>query len=255
MKHWIGFWTALWAGSSRLNHRTVDWLCAVKHAPKTPEVTAGEQPTEGSALLRWVGLLLAAAVAKGLPWTTAIATTCTAAWALTALALGYAASLTDEDDQEPEQLAAEGGDPEQPTEEPPHPSELLELGSLAQLLAHADTGEGSGVHLLTLRTRWSGSPVGGLPPAAWETRDVRALMARHGVRVRDGVRVPPKGGREGVHRDDFPPLPPPPLGPGVVGVVVAGQSNNNNAANTPTYVITDDPDNPVRHNVLHTERT
>ncbi len=93
----------------------------------------------------------------------------------------------------------------------------------------------------------------GLPATPWKTHHVRALLARHGVRVRDGVRVPPKGGREGVHQEDFPPLPPPPLGDPVVGVVVAGQPNNNNVGNTPSrpFRITDDPDNPARHHVHH----
>ncbi|MFJ9887163.1 hypothetical protein ACIQRW_15015, partial [Streptomyces sp. NPDC091287] len=59
-----------------------------------------------------------------------------------------------------------------------------------------------------------------------------------------------------VHKEDFPPLPPTPLGDPVVGVVAPGQSNNNNAGNASPYPfrITDDPTHPVRHHVHHTSR-
>jgi hypothetical protein len=276
--YWIAFWSALWVGSSRLSHRTVDWLCNASPKPAAtpekptkeqsegaPEDSAGEQPkpsrkttpkppakqaAEGSALLRWVGLLITAAAAKGLPWTTAIALGLATGWVLTSLVLGYAAAL-------PAKKPA--ADPEKgATEEPPagkpHPAELLTREHVALLLADLYT-EGSGVHLATLAEHLTRTPLMGLPATPWATRDVRALLTRHGVRVRDGVRVPPKGGREGVHRDDFPPLPRPPSDPPAVGVVVPGQSNNNNQSNGYPFTVTDDPENPARHTVLHTERT
>ncbi|MFS0697790.1 hypothetical protein [Streptomyces nitrosporeus] len=268
---WIAFWTALWVGSSRLTHRTVNWLCnarpkpPAKPAPEpakeppadSPEAgesdeqpkTPGEQPkakkkAEGSALLRWAGLLIAAAVAKGLPYTTALAGGLAAAWVLTALVLGYAAALP---------AKGPAAAPETPAEEAPadarHPRDILTRDHVARLLTDVYT-EGSGVHLATLAEHLTCTPLVGLPPAPWKTADVRALLARHEVRVRTGVRVPPKGGREGVHREDFPPLPPTPSGPPVVGVVVPGQSNNNNPT-TSSYVIEDDPEHPVRHTVRH----
>lgn len=274
MALWIAFWTALWVGSSRLTRWVIDWLCNAR--PKTtptaakspkegeqPKGSAGEQQAdnttkppakappadaEGSALLRWFGILAACFAAKALPYTTILAGALATAWVLTALALGYIAAL-------PAKPKPTEDSAEQPADEPAaaeeHPRDLLDLGHVAQLLADVYT-EGSGVHLATLAEHLSRTPLLGLPATPWETRDVRALMARHKVRVRDGVRVPPKGGREGVHRNDFPPLPRTDAGPTVVGVVVPGQSNNNNASNTPAFTITDDPDHPARHTVHHT---
>ncbi|MEU5036574.1 hypothetical protein AB0G48_20845 [Streptomyces rubiginosohelvolus] len=277
MDAWIRFWTALWIGSEKLTRRTVDWLCNAKpkppSAPKTPTkdtaggeageapgeqakkpketATAGPADAEGSALLRWVGLAIALGVTKATPYTTVAAAIAAAAWMVTALALGYLATMP----PEPEPKATEEDDQEQPEEasEPEqHPSELLPLSYVAVLLAEAYT-EGSGVHLATLAERLSRTPLMGLPATPWKTADVRALLTRHGVRVRPGVRVPPAGGREGVHQEDFPPLPPTPLGDPVVGVVVPGQPNNNNVGNTPSrpFRITDDPENPARHHVHH----
>ncbi|MGW1813296.1 hypothetical protein ACWCQM_06955 [Streptomyces sp. NPDC002125] len=279
MEYWIGFWTAVWVGWARLTHLTVNWLCnskpkpaaapekpakkapeapqelagesegkpateaageQSKPAPKTAEAPAGEDDG-GSALLRWVGLLIAVAVAKGLPWTTNIALGLIAAWALTSIALGYIAAYAERPAAEQKERTEKAG---------PDPAETLTRDDVACLLRGLlqDTG---GVHLKALAEVLPARA----KKAPWATRDVRALLARVGIRVRPGVRVPGVSGREGVHRDDVPPLPSPTPGPPLVGVVVPGQSNNNNASNTPTYVITDDPDNPVRHTVLHTERT
>ncbi|MEU7331397.1 hypothetical protein [Streptomyces parvus] len=291
MEAWIRFWTALWIGSEKLTRRTVDWLCNAKPKPPTapqnpaeeqpkdapddeekPEEALGEQPKkptkaaakapakrqsadpDGSAGLRWVGLAIALGVTKATPYTTAAATVAAAAWVVTALALGYIATMP----PEPEQPAADGenddqGQPEKEASEPEeHPSELLPLTYIAVLLAEAYT-KGSGVHLATLAERLTRTPLMGLPATPWKTGHVRALLTRHGVRVRPGVRVPPLGGREGVHRKDFPPLPPTPSGPPVVAGVAAGQPNNNNASNPPDrpFRITDDPDNPARHHVHH----
>ncbi|MFF4179667.1 hypothetical protein [Streptomyces sp. NPDC001750] len=135
----------------------------------------------------------------------------------------------------------------------PHPSETLTRDDVALLLDTVYT-EGSGVHLAALAKHLTGAPFMGHPAAPWATRDVRALLARHEVRVRPGVRVPPVGGREGVHRDDFPPLPSPGPDAPVVGDVVAGQSNNNNMGNASTpypFEVIDDPDNPAAHRVRH----
>lgn len=273
MELWIAFWTALWVGSSRLCHWTVDWLCAAKRKPaKSPTKAsqepaaddAGEQPTTppkepagkpaapdapGSALLRWIGLLLAAAVTKALPWTTVITLALTAAWLTTSLLLGYAAAPRAD-----KPAAEQPKDTQEPPAEEPHPSEILTRDHVALLLADVHT-EGSGVHLATLAEHLSRTRLVGLPPTPWATRDVRALLARHGVRIRAGVRVPPAGGREGVHREDFPPLPSPAPDTSVVGVVVPGQSNNNNADNTPSYPfeVIDDPDNPARAHVRYPE--
>ncbi|MFE3378360.1 hypothetical protein [Streptomyces anulatus] len=283
METWIRFWTALWIGSERLTRRTVDWLCNAAPKPaskaaeapadagetgKKPDAAEGEQPSpkkrpakqradaEGSALLRWVGLAIVLGVTKATSYTTVAAVIAAAAWVVTALALGYIATMP----PEPEKPAADGDagddDQEQPEEEPSepeqHPSELLALPYVAVILDEAYT-EGSGVHLATLAERLTATPLMGLPATPWKTGDVRALLTRHGVRVRAGVRVPPVGGREGVHREDFPPLPPTGPVPPVVGVVVPGQPNNNNPGNAPSspFRITPDPVNPVRHNVLH----
>ncbi|MFC8658470.1 hypothetical protein ACFUCT_25185 [Streptomyces parvus] len=286
MDVWIRFWTALWIGSEQLTRRTVRWLCNAKPKPPSapkkptegqpakdtaegePEEAPGEQAekpketapkgpadAEGSALLRWVGLAIVLGVTKSTPYTTVAAATVAAAWVATALALGYLATMKPQPEPEPESTA-EDDDQEQPEEEAPaderHPSELLPLSYVAVLLNDAYT-EGSGVHLATLAARLTVTPLMGLPATPWKTGHVRALLTRHGVRVRPGVRVPPTGGREGVHRKDFPPLPPTPSGPPVVAGVVAGQPNNNNASNTPSrpFRITDDPQNPARHHVHH----
>ncbi|MFF9568485.1 hypothetical protein [Streptomyces sp. NPDC014685] len=289
MDAWLAFWAALWVGSSTISRRLVDWLCNAQPEPakapkkgaepaepdpgescEQPDTDAGEEqpkpakkktkapakkptaaePAEGSALLRWCMVALCAAVAKGLPWTTAITVALAAAWIGGALILGYAAALADKPEEVPDEQSDTPAEP--PPADQPHPSEILTLDDVAQLL-HTLYTEGSGVHLATLAHALDRTPYKDHPAAPWKTADVRALLTRHGVRVRDGVRVPPKGGREGVHRDDFPPLPPTAPAAPVVGVVVPGQSNNNNPSNTPSYPfeVTDDPDNPAAHRVHH----
>ncbi|MFJ9112999.1 hypothetical protein [Streptomyces sp. NPDC102283] len=285
---WIRFWTAVWVGWIALSGRAIDLVfCTTpakppapskkpegaaeqpeEHAEK-PAEEAGERgaktppekaekrkttPTKGSPALRILCIVLAVGFAYGLPWTTRIVIAAAAAWTVTAIALGLIATRKPREEQ-----PAKGGssDQEQPEKEAPepeqHPSELLPLAYVAVLLSEAYT-EGAGVHLAHLAERLSRTPLMGLPATPWKTAHVRALLTRHGVRVRPGVRVPPTGGREGVHRDDFPPLPPTPSGPPVVAGVVAGQPNNNNVGNAPSrpFRITDDPDNPARHHVHHT---
>ncbi|WP_405676783.1 hypothetical protein OG292_19265 [Streptomyces sp. NBC_01511] len=286
MDQWIRFWTALWLGSADLSARTVTVLfCTTpdqlqKKPEPEPDALAenpepvGEEPpakgekekkpaaparkkppaTGGSRGLRLTSTAIVVAAVYGTDWTTRIVGGFAAAWTATALVLGYIATLPDEDEDETD------GDGQEHAEEPgagPHPSETLTLHHVAWLLADADTGEGSGVHLATLRGDLNGLPVGGLPAARWEPRDVRALLARHGVRVRPGVRVPPVGGREGVHRDDFPPQLSPDSDPTPGRVVAAGQPGNNNTNNTsgeenregPTII--PDPKNDNRWLVQH----
>ncbi|MFJ8844327.1 hypothetical protein ACIRFF_15645 [Streptomyces cyaneofuscatus] len=286
MDIWIRFWTAVWLGWSILARHAIDLiLCtgpyAKKPRPKPAKAKEGEaQPGEASAKAgrldgdeeaddsdssvgaRLILLGVTCGIVYGLPWTGYILTAAAIAWTLTALVLGYIATMPEDEQQEHEEPAHDDQEqePGETAEESPadtrHPSELLPLGHVAVLLAEAYT-EGSGVHLAHLAERLSGTPLMGLPATRWETRDVRALLTRHGIRVKAGVRVPPLGVREGVHQKDFPPLPPPPLGEPTVGVVVPGQSNNNNPGNTgPAYPfeVVDDPTNPARATVRFTAR-
>ncbi|MYV53134.1 hypothetical protein [Streptomyces sp. SID3212] len=142
-------------------------------------------------------------------------------------------------------------DEEQPDPPIPDPADTLTRDDVGALLHHLYQ-EGSGVHLATLAEALPRRPRG----ASWATRDVRALLTRTGVRVRPGVRVPPAGGREGVHREDFPPLPPTEADPPVVADVAAGQSNNNNTNNAPhpDPEIFQDPMSPHRWNVRYHHR-
>ncbi|MCR8947147.1 hypothetical protein NW249_34230 [Streptomyces sp. OUCMDZ-4982] len=283
MEQWIRFWAALWIGSEKLTRRTVDWLCNATPKPpnkhsggapddtgEQPEEAPGEQPakpkkaaaprqpasTEGSALLRWVGLALSFALVKATPYTTAAALAAAAAWLVTALALGYLATTPPEKKEPaPEKPSADDGQEqhEKPAADARHPSELLPLEHVAVLLHGAYT-EGSGVHLAHLAETLTTTPLMGLPATPWKTGHVRTLLTRHKVRVKPGVRVPPLGVREGVHRNDFPPLPPTGAVPPVVGDVAAGQSNNNNDHNTtpPPFQVVQDPANPHRHHIHHT---
>ncbi|MEV7470256.1 hypothetical protein AB0O20_27685 [Streptomyces kronopolitis] len=62
-----------------------------------------------------------------------------------------------------------------------------------------------------------------------DTKAVRALLAEHEIRVREGVRT--RGGNgPGVKREDLPPLPSP-SGEGQGGAVGAGQDANTNTNN------------------------
>ncbi len=79
---------------------------------------------------------------------------------------------------------------------------------------------------------------------------VRALLQEARVEVRGGVRVDGVS-VPGIHHDDVPPLPSPSEST-PEPVVVAGQSNNNNANNAQEwstregFVMQSDPDNPAR---------
>ncbi|WP_299542054.1 hypothetical protein [uncultured Streptomyces sp.] len=254
MVRWIAFWTAVWVGWGRLSRWTVDWLCNTKPASpepakeeaasaaatgesdEQPETEPGEQPStpapkrtraaaDGSAALRWAGLLLTALAVKALPETTTITLGAGAAWVLAAIALGYAAARSAKQAAVASDAAAEA------EEAQPHPSQTMTLDQVAQVL-HAVYTEGSGVHLAALADHLITDPPEGVPRAPWKSADVRTLMGRHGVRVRSGVRVPPIGGREGVHQQDFPPLPSPAPSDPPVAVVAPGQGANNNTNNT-----------------------
>ncbi len=98
--------------------------------------------------------------------------------------------------------------PEEPRPEPSHDDLVRAL--------HGLVGAGRGVLLTALRQRLQLA----------DTRAVRALLAQHSIPTRPGVRA--EGGNgPGVHRDDFPPLPPSP-DTSPVGVVSPGQRTNNN---------------------------
>ncbi|WP_432247696.1 hypothetical protein ACRAR1_07045 [Streptomyces sanyensis] len=231
---WIRFWTAvwtalaaLWTGSTLISGALGEWI---RHGP----------------LPRIIGLLLAAGFLYGLPHTHRILATLALAWIALALLLAHRATPRPAPAKTPEQPA---------TQAPAQSPADVDLDTLTRHL-HALLQPEGGVHLQAL-----GKALGqtaGKPPVP--TKDVRALCARHGVRVRAGVRVPGAGGREGIHRDDIPPLPTPTTGTPLEGVVVPGQSNNNNGNNTPTgppgegHTITQDPHNPHRWNV-HTANT
>ncbi|MFE4647726.1 hypothetical protein [Streptomyces sp. NPDC056707] len=271
MDTWIAFWTALWVGSSQISRRIIDWLFGVPRPSKpvaaaarekAPALDPGspadgaeaEQPDKtkstaaagGGTALRILVVVLAALFINGLPYTKRIAVALVIAWVLAAAVLGLVAARAEKPSP------AKDDDQEEGQEEPaaPDPAETLTRDDVAPLL-HSLLRESGGVHLKTLAQALPKRPRN----SPWETRDVRALLARLEVRVRPGVRVDRGGGLEGVHRDDIPPLPSPAHEGTPVAVVVPGQSNNNNAGNTPAYVIADDPSNPYRATVHHTERT
>ncbi|MEV7867463.1 hypothetical protein AB0P17_15480 [Streptomyces sp. NPDC088124] len=286
MEHWIAFWTALWVGSARISRRLVEWLLGIpktatktktkkaetktdaatesaEDAPDETEAEAGDQqrPAKkttakkpepksdqaagGGIAVRLVCLLLACGFIKGLPYTTAIAQAFALGWLLLALILGYAAT--------PAAAEADGSKADAKTDPKaaPHPCETLSPEYVTALL-HAVYTTGSGVHLTTLAERLQVLH----PEAVWRTRDVRSLLARVGVStkaVRAGASNSPL---EGVHRDDFPPLP----GHPPVGVVAAGQTANNNTNNSDGegpregISIMKDPGHPTRYDVHHHDR-
>ncbi|WP_112490900.1 hypothetical protein [Streptomyces bacillaris] len=166
MDAWIRFWTALWLGWSDLSRRTIDLiLCTTPTKPPDPQPPAapdeqaqaetGEQQEsppektgkrktprpESSPALRILCVGLAIGFIYGLPWTTRIAIAAAVLWTITALALGYLATMPPEEEKKPapEKPADDGdGQEQEPVEEPPadtrHPSELLPLEHVAVLL-------------------------------------------------------------------------------------------------------------------------
>ncbi|MEV7413529.1 hypothetical protein AB0O04_37635, partial [Streptomyces althioticus] len=122
--------------------------------------------------------------------------------------LRKAPAPTDEESgkKAPEDTAEEA--PEEPRPEPSHDDLVRALHDLV--------GPGRGVLLTALRERLQ------LP----DTKAVRALLAQHSIPTRPGVRTV-GGNGPGIHRDDFPPLPPSPDTPPVGGVVAGHDANNN----------------------------
>lgn len=182
---------------------------AVEEAPRGTLV-AWLWPGEWrEAVARWVIATIAVAVA-----TTAVVLHPWLRWALAAgaLALALAAAHRRHSDQNNDQEPDEDDEEEPPAPDPADMADIVrELGT--------DTG----VLLTALRDQLQAEYDG----HGWTTKDVRALLAEAGVRVREGVRVTGAGNGPGVHRDDVPPpLPQPP-----VGVVAAGQDTNTNTNN------------------------
>lgn len=148
------------------------------------------------------------------------------------------------------------GEEEAPGEGRVEPPALPSPEVLTGAVHHLYSGA-SGVLLTALRQHLS------LP----HTRAVREALDGAGIRVREGVRTP-AGTGPGVHIHDFPPPPPSP-GPTPESVVGAGQSANNNIANTgsepkkglradgsywppgKSYHFEPHPDNPDRTVIVH----
>lgn len=230
-------WLAIWVGSTRITREIAAWVL-------------------GGVVLRPICLAAAALFLKGWPGWDIVTPLCALAWLGGAIVLGLRApnplahkpeqaSAVDTDDQAPDDAEQAQGT-EQPT--PKMPDRNVPIDQVAGLLRHLHTG-GSGVHLKDLAKALPGPP--------WATREARALLGRLDIRVRAGVRAPGVGPREGVHRDDFPPLPSPSPDTTPDGVIAAGQSNNNDNNNSPggyPFTVTDDPDNPARANVHHHEK-
>lgn len=115
-----------------------------------------------------------------------------------------------------------------PDDEPPA---TLDRDGLTELL-HELLGERGGVHLSVLRTALRKH----VPGLGWDRAEALALLADAGVRVRPGVRDAGDEVREGVHRDDVPPLPSPAWTdpcPPVVAAADLALGNNNNGNNAP----------------------
>ncbi|MEU6340267.1 hypothetical protein ABZ883_04860 [Streptomyces sp. NPDC046977] len=232
-------WIAIWQGSSRMAAAFWDWAFT---AP----------------LPRIGGVVVLTLVVNGLPFTGHIVGASAVAWILTAIVLGLREPLPDlsklrrgkaapTGDQAKGPGESSGEQPEQPAgEQQPAPLPDLSHDELGEYL-RALLGPSGGVHLAALAKALSG-----VTGRAWETRDVRAQLARVGIRVRAGVRAPGVGVREGVHRRDIPPAPPPDQETAPDGDVVAGQPGNNNTGNTSRLVggewmtFEEDPDNPHR---------
>lgn len=185
-------------------------------------------------VVRLLGVGLGAGFTRGITGAGPLVTVAAVVWLALAVRLG---------------LLAEPRTPEE-TEQPktrPEPTR-----NEVTTLLHGALQEKGGVHLKTLSKS--------LPNGPWPTADVRALLARHEIRVRAGVRVPGTPPLEGVHRDDIPPLPPRSPGDTVVGVVVPGQTNNNNTEsdagddNREGFSITRDPVKRHRWQVIHRVR-
>jgi len=175
---------------------------------------AGEWP---ETLARWV----IAAIAGSLALTGA----CLHPWLWPVLALAWLAAATTaapvlevEDDQDD---ATE--DVEDEDDEPSGDEQLLDADAFTELVH--DVARGGNVHLSAVRARLADE----LPGIDWSGPAVTALCDIAGIPVRKGVRVPgaTPAVTTGIHRSDLPPLPDPNRA-APVGVVAAGQRDNNN---------------------------
>ncbi|MFI8865330.1 hypothetical protein ACIGNW_00205 [Streptomyces sp. NPDC053707] len=132
-----------------------------------------------------------------------------AAWCLTAWAAGRGDTASPEGEQTADEAQQLGPD----------------AADMADIVR--ELGTGTGVLLTGLRDQLLEEYEG----RGWTTKDVRALLAEAGVRVREGVRVTGVGNGPGVHREDIPRPLSPATPPGPVGVVAAGQGANTNTNN------------------------
>lgn len=217
-------WIAVWTGSSVIAKVIGDWI-------------------RGGAVLLKLGCVLAAAgFLKGLPWTTNIVIVLACAWLVTAVCLGLRLPDPTKPKQAAKEDTAKKGEQEtagEAEEQAPQESKQPSRADITTAL-HGLLQESGGVHLQDLAKA--------LPHGPWKTGDTRSLLASHSIRVRPGVRVPGVGPREGVHRDDIPPLPSPEMDSAPVADVAAGQSNNNNGNNTEPEFVQDEA-NPHRWHV------
>lgn len=176
-----------------------------------------------------------------------IATGTLTLWLITALILGQAGAVeeTAEDGIEEAKEESDGGTEQAPAATAPTPDDArLAVAALGASGGHVALTAVT-AHLAAQHPLWKRSG-----------KAVRALLGEAGVRVRGGVRVEGVS-VEGIHRDDVPALPSPST-PAPGAVVVAGQSNNNNANNIQQvgsgegFITRPDPDNPARTIVVHT---
>lgn len=222
---WLTFWAGVWRaaatliiGSAIISGVIVDWI------------------SRGPAA-RLTGLILGAGVIYGLPFTWRILGLTAALWLALAIVLGRRVTTSSKPKEK---------DKEQPAKAPKRTIADVTRDETVTAL-HALLKPSGGVQLKTLGAHLAK----GLGAGPVRTREVRALLTRHGISTRAGVRVPGESGREGVHRDDVPPLSSPAPGAPLEGVVVAGQGNNNNGNNSSGegLSITQDTSNPSRWHV------
>ncbi|CAN3980352.1 hypothetical protein [Kitasatospora purpeofusca] len=159
-----------------------------------------------------------------------------------------------EEKEEAEQGAAEEGEDHPSTPPDQEPSEKPDEAPAVTSPAPADARRavallgagGTHVALTAVTARLAAEH----PQWKRSGKAVRALLQEARVEVRGGVRVDGVS-VPGIHHDDVPPLPSPSEST-PEPVVVAGQSNNNNANNVREwstregFVMQTDPDNPAR---------
>lgn len=167
-----------------------------------------------------------------------------ALWVIVALIAGQA-----DPGAEPALVAATGGDnqAEEELEDEPEqaPTTTVPTPSDARRAVAALGADGTHVALTAVTAHLAAAH----PLWKRSGKAVRTLLHEARVEVRGGVRVEGVS-VPGIHRDDVPPLPSPSESTSD-RVVVAGQSNNNNANNAEQwvgregFVMRADPDNPA----------